>query len=311
MPLVPINSVCPVLGPKQWSHPTHVTQIRSRTMPMSSELAFASTTPSVHRQLYLHSEFRAGEARLHEALRGTCPVVVLTGPTGVGKSTLAARAVQRVRGAGGNAVSVVSTHLAPHDLMRILARELGVHDEAEMAGGQLAQSIVDFAKGHRKIENGSLVSIDEAHNLPEASLRAILELATASAGSRPGLRLLLAGADSLPARLGPIGGERLTAHLEMRAASADEVENCLREQLQSIAGDAAPRLSDSAMSRLADASAGVARLMNLLCARVMLYVDLFEVESLELEHVDEILDELRDELMFIGDTSPRFEPELL
>jgi len=258
--------------------------------------------------IFPHTEFEKCERSLSEALAKDARIVVITGASGVGKSTLARRAVERARRATESVASAVSTHLAPPELLGVLAYNFGIIADTSDGRQGLAEAITQFAARRAASRQNTLISVDEAHNFPDDSLAELLALAQRQEPSAYKLRILLAGTADLAARVSRLCDQSHTVHLQLSAAKNDDVGSYLTAKLAAVAWQHAPRLSEDALRRLAASTGGVARRMNRVCTRLVVQADKESRIELEQSHVEGVLAELRAESSrsFLGHGELRF-----
>jgi general secretion pathway protein A len=119
-----------------------------------------------------------GLARLDYLVESGQGCGIVTGPTGVGKSTLLHMFAQDCVGAHRGVVSIDLTALGPADLLRHLAEGLGTSSHADGQISKLWTEVSDGLIGHRHTRRGSIVILDH--------------LDQAAADCRPVVRRLLA-----------------------------------------------------------------------------------------------------------------------
>src|SRR5690606_16932986 len=95
--------------------------------------------------------------------------VTITGEIGAGKSTLVAHLLATIDRARRNAISLVSTQVEGDDMLRLVARGLGLavagEDKARLPDLVEQRLAEELAAGKR-----TLVIVDEAQNLPVSAL---------------------------------------------------------------------------------------------------------------------------------------------
>lgn len=246
--------------------------------------------------IFPHTEFQNCEQRLSAALADDdSRLVVVSGAPGVGKSTLTRRAVERARRAQDSVTAVVSTHLAPRELLRALAYGLGIDVDTRGRRQSLARTIGEHVAGCSQVGQRTLASVDEANNLPDDSLAELLSLARAQEASVSKLSILLAGGADLPSRVARLCGRMRPVYLELAPIRAADINDYLTAELAALAWQQAPQLSEGALNTLAASSGGIARRMNMLCTRLILHADVEDLLELDQSDIECILAELQDE----------------
>lgn len=164
-------------------------------------------------------------------------------------------------------------HLSPGTMRQSVARDLGVslpsratqaevHERLQTALLELA------AEGRRPV-----VLIDEAQALPDATLEAVRLLTNLETESRKLLQVVLFGQPELDRRLKQRGlrqlRQRITFSCRLDPLAASEVRHYVEHQL-AVAGSRAPLFTGPALRLVTRASAGIPRLINIICHKALL-----------------------------------------
>lgn len=242
-----------------------------------------------------HGQFLACELAVSRALASHVALVVLTGEPGVGKSVLAQRAVERARRAKAAATAVLSTHLAPRELMRALAYGLGLDIDGRKSRMALAEAVTAFGREAAAAGARPLACVDEVENLPDASLRELLELADNNRRGPEGLQLLVCGSADLHERVTEQLGDMPLAHCQLGRIDQAEIAAYAHARLKSLSWGSPPRISPSGSQRLVEFSAGIARELNLLLTRLAMHADTNDLRVVNADDVDRVRAELTAE----------------
>ncbi len=229
-------------------------------------------------------------------------LAVLTGEIGAGKTLLTRALVDELavsRGERARVVLMVNPRLTPSELLTSLADRLGVSPMPKTK-----PKILDaiFAALYEIHEGGGicLLIVDEAHLLPTRAtfeeLRLLLNLTLDDA---PLLGMLLVGQDELRARLSKKDlrafAQRIGAAFHLTPLQPDEVGAYLEHRLQ-VAGRTRPLFTDGAVARLASASQGVPRRLNVLAQAALLVGYGLEAAVIDEAIVDDVWTDLRAHL---------------
>ena len=209
---------------------------------------------------------------------GTRPgVVVITGPYGIGKTSLCRAVIEQLDRRTLTSF-LVDPFLTVDDLLQTLLIDFGALSREELAGGrrpstdQLRDTLHSFLASLASLQAGAVVLVDEAQNLPVSvldELRAISEI-------REGRRLLhvvLLGEPGLASMLKQGALRPLNAQVAVRSALgpllSDEVGGYVMHRLGVVGNGSRVAFSEAALARLHELTGGVPRVVNLLCDRAM------------------------------------------
>src|SRR5829696_3548073 len=212
---------------------------------------------------------------LQYAIRRREGFVVITGDIGTGKTTLCRALLEQIDRKTFTAL-VLNPFLSEEDLLRLILQEFGVVSRDEIKRGRLAgvskqeliETLNEFLLSLQSLRAQALLIIDEAQNLPLQVLEQIRILSNLETEKDKLLQIVLVGQSNLKDLL-------------------------RRPELRQL--DQPVSIPPKALARLHRYTAGIPRLINLLCDRALLsgysahttrilpeYVD-SAAESLELQ----------------------------
>jgi MSHA biogenesis protein MshM len=209
---------------------------------------------------------------LQAALRDGEGFIKVTGEVGLGK-TMVCRALLGVLDEPFVTAWLPDPLLSPGTLRAAVARELGVPVAQRATGRQvheaLQQRLTDLvAQGRRPV-----VLIDEAQALPNRTLEAVRLLTNLETERRKLLQVVLFGQPELDQRLAQPGlrqlAQRITFSARLRPLEAGDVDDFVRHRVHAC-GQQRRLFTPAAVRRIARASRGVPRLVNILCHKSLL-----------------------------------------
>jgi type II secretory pathway predicted ATPase ExeA len=229
--------------------------------------------------LYHSVAHDAAAQDLLSAIRRRDGLVVLTGQIGIGKTTLC-RAVSEELDRRTLTSIVVDPFVSVEALLQTVLVDFGVISRDDVARGLLARAsgtdlfakLREFLASLVQLEAFAVVIIDEAQNVPPSVLQEILALMDLDADQHL-LQIALVGQPSLlkllaRGELRPLQ-ERVAVRSELRALAGDEIAGYLMHRLL-VAGMQRPvDFDDRALTRLYQVSAGIPRIVNLVCDRAL------------------------------------------
>lgn len=205
-------------------------------------------------------------------------ILALTGEVGTGKTTLC-RAVVESLDRKTFAAFVPDPILSREDLLKTLLVDFGVVSIDDIKAGRLRESsrtelgyvLYEFLTSLQPLNAFAVVMIDEAQNLPTPLLEEIRILCDMENGEKV-LQLLLIGQPELQATLSTPEmrqvRQRLSVRCKLDPLAPADVGPYIFHRL-GIAGSSKPIFEEAAIPPIYAASAGIPRVINLLCDRAL------------------------------------------
>ena len=202
---------------------------------------------------------------------------ILTGPTGVGKSSLLRLFLARLPVNRYQTLLVQQTPMEASSLLRLLVRTL--NEKPGFGRDRLFAQILNKAQA---ADRSTLLLIDEAHLLREAALT--------------DLRLLLCGQDGLLQTLARQSLadllNRVTVRVHLAPLTKDQTVCYLDHRLKTVGGSD-KLFGDDAKARLHDYASGIPRLLNNLATLCLIQGAAKKQKLINVPLVDEAARELR------------------
>ena len=242
------------------------------------EQPFALSTDP--RFLFLSSSHRLAYEELLAGLRRREGILVLTGETGSGKTTLT-RAVLEALGPRTFSAIVLNPYMSGAEVVRVVLRDFNLVSRDDVRRGafsnadmpQLLDTLEQFLRSLPPLDAQAVLVIDEAQSLSPEVLDQVRMLGSYEQDGQRLLQIVLCGQPNLIHTLEQDSMKALHDRVSRRAQiwplPASEVESYIRHRL-SIAGKPdAVRFEPDAIRLLGNLSHGSPRRLNLLCDRAL------------------------------------------
>jgi general secretion pathway protein A len=239
------------------------------------EQPFALSTDP--RFLFLSASHRRAHDELLTGLRRREGLLLMTGETGTGKTTLC-RAVLDALGHRTFSALILNPYMSDAEVLRVILRDFGLVSRDEIRLGALAKAdmpqlldtLESFLRSLLPLESYAVVVIDEAQSLAPVVLDQVRMLGSFEQDGQRLLQIVLVGQPSLAQtiRSEPLRAlnERISRRLTLDALSPAEVDEYIRHRL-SIAGGDRVTFAPEAVALVAELSHGLPRRVNLVCDR--------------------------------------------
>jgi type II secretory pathway predicted ATPase ExeA len=218
---------------------------------------------------------------LQYAIRRREGFVVVTGDIGTGKTTLCRALLEQIDRTTFTAL-VLNPFLTEEDLLKRILQDFGVISRDEAKAGRLSnvtkqeliETLYDFLLSLIPLKASAVLIIDEAQNLPLAVLEQIRILSNLETDKEKLLQIILVGQLNLQALLRSPEmrqlDQRVSIRYELKPLDADAVSAYVAHRLTIAGGNASVAFTAKALRQVHRWSAGIPRLINLICDRALL-----------------------------------------
>ena len=236
--------------------------------------------------------------------------IVITGPVGTGKTTLALSLLQQIKNSNIKAIQIVTSRLSPEDLLAVIAKEFGLTPSSNKKSA-LLKSIERHLNHLAEQGKRALLLVDEAQNLPTDTVEELRMLSNFQNNSKPLLQSFLLGQEELKTIIQSPEMEqfrqRIIASCHLQPLSTDEVSKYISHRLSRVKIKNPDIFSRDCFTIIQQKTLGVPRKINLLMDRILLYGFLNDVKFFQVNDVLAVIDEMADELSASLHTSPPVE----
>jgi putative secretion ATPase (PEP-CTERM system associated) len=243
--------------------------------------------------LFLSRVHREALDYLRYGIESQAGFVVITGEIGSGKTTLLQTALSRLGDA--TVARIVNTHLEPHELVESVMIDLGldpVGKSRPVVLRDLGQYLVDQRLAGRLV----LLVIDEAQNLSLAALEEIRMLTNFETEKAKLLQVVLVGQPNLRDKLASPELEqfrqRITVSYHLGSLEPGETHAYINHRLRRASLGPAVEFPVEATGLVHERSAGVPRIINVICDATLVFGYAEERRTIDRALVEAALQEL-------------------
>lgn len=242
--------------------------------------------------LFFAKRHAAAFSMMEYGIRNQAGFSVICGDIGCGKTTLIRHLLNQL----DNDLTiglVYNTHPDIADLLEWIMLSFGLPYENQSPVARYATFqnflIAEYAKGKRVV-----LIVDEAQNLNPMAMESLRMLSNINADKDQLLQVILVGQPQLKALLCRPELEqfvqRISVDYFIPPLEPDEVASYIAHRL-AVAGREAPLFTQSAMGRIAQATRGVPRSINILCDTALVYGFSMDAEMIDESIVNDTLDD--------------------
>lgn len=218
--------------------------------------------------------------------------IVISGSIGTGKSTLAKHLVSNLNAQQVEAVQLVTTSLAPMDLLKLIASGFNLQLPADIDKAGLLQHIEHYLNHNFSQGKRTLLLVDEAQNLPAESIEELRMLSNIQHDNRPLLQSFLLGQEELRDTLKGANMEqfrqRIIASCHLPPLTSEECRHYIEHRLKHVGWQNNPAFAPGCFPLIHRYTRGIPRIINLFCDRLMLFTFLEEANFINEEAIETV-----------------------
>jgi putative secretion ATPase (PEP-CTERM system associated) len=225
--------------------------------------------------------------------------IVITGPIGTGKTTIARNLLSSIGDNNIVAAQLVTTKLSPHELLELVASEFKIPYTGN-SKAELLHSIENYLISLHRQGKRALLLVDEAQNLPIETVEELRMLSNFQLENKPLIQSFLLGQEELKDIIQAPNMEqfrqRIIASTHLKPLSVAEVEHYISHRLNQ-AGCAKNNLFvNGSFDLIHQKTLGVPRKINIFVDRILLFGFLEELSEITIEAINNVAEEMETEL---------------
>jgi putative secretion ATPase (PEP-CTERM system associated) len=225
--------------------------------------------------------------------------IVVTGPIGTGKTTIARNLLNNLGDASIVAAQLVTTKLNPQELLELVVSEFKITVKGE-SKADLLNGIEKFLIQLNQQGKRALLIVDEAQNLPSETVEELRMLSNFQLDNKPLIQSFLLGQEELKAIIQAPNMEqfrqRIIASAHLKPLSNNEVKEYINHRLHQAGCNKEEVFSDAAFELIYEKTLGVPRKINIFVDRLLLFGFLEELDSISVNAINEVAQEMEIEL---------------
>jgi type II secretory pathway predicted ATPase ExeA len=254
--------------------------------------------------LYLSNKHKLALAMLEYALMNNAGFCVISGEIGAGKTTLLRRLLASIED-NITVGMITNTHQSFGELLDWVLSAFGIH-QSGLSKVEMHQRLVDFLLEQYANNKTTLLIVDEAQNMPAATLEELRMLSNINSEKDLVLQVILAGQPDLKDTLKKPElkqfAQRISVDFHLSALSSVETSAYIQHRLVA-AGATDDIFTPDACRLIHHYSGGVPRLINLLCDTVLVYGFADQRKMIDADLVEEMVRErMENSILPLADT---------
>jgi len=225
--------------------------------------------------------------------------IVITGPIGTGKTTIARNLLNNLADESIVAAQLVTTKLDPKELLELVVSEFKITAKGNNKA-ELLQVIESFLIELHRQGKRALLIVDEAQNLPSETVEELRMLSNFQLDNKPLIQSFLLGQEELKPIIQAPNMEqfrqRIIASAHLKPLTSDEVKEYINHRLHQAGCNKEDLFSEEAFSLIHEKTLGVPRKINIFVDRLLLFGFLEELDVISIDAINNVAEEMEIEL---------------
>jgi general secretion pathway protein A len=266
-----------------------------------------SLTPDP-RYLYLSPQHRAAMNHLIYGIHEKKGFILITGGIGTGKTTICRAIIKKLDPSVQTAL-ILNPFLSDIELLETILQEFGIPFEGpERTKKNFVDALNGFLLKNFAAGRNAVVFIDEAQNLPRATLEQIRMLSNLETDQEKLIQIVLVGQPELQGILASPAlrqiNDRIMLRYHLEPISRENVKHYIEHRLSVAGGNGQLSFADGAFEKIYDFSRGYPRRINAICDRALLVAYTENARRIEKETIQNAMKDMNAGYMTGGQAAP-------
>ena len=249
--------------------------------------------------IYWGPTHRMAFSMLEFGVMNNAQFTVITGDVGSGKTTLVRHLLKRLDPRTTNVGLISNTPPGLEDLLRSIMASLKLPFEGSTSA--LLKTFQEFLYAQNATGHRTILIVDEAQNLGEQALEGLRMLSNINVDKHQYLQLVLVGQPQLKDMLRRPQllqfAQRVSSDFHLKALPQNEVAQYIGFRL-SAAGSRVHLFTEQACVKIAEASSGIPRMINILCDTALVYGFSAGADLITSKLISEVIEDKRNYSIF-------------
>lgn len=245
--------------------------------------------------LFLSKRHEEALSHVLYGIRERVGFIEITGEVGTGKTTLCRALLNRLDQKTKSAF-IFNSNMTGSQLMQTIIEDLGI-PASEKGRGGLFSVLNRFLIKQLSLDNNVVLIIDEAQNLTPKLLEQTRMLSNLEAENQKLIQIVLVGQPELREKLNSPSlrqlRQRIAIRCQIEALTNEELARYIEHRLRLAgANGGGPFFQSDALEEIFNYTAGIPRLINIVCDRAMLTGYVTEQKTIDREMIKQSIHEI-------------------